>query len=51
LLNIGLKPGDTFIDVGSGEGYFAIPAAKIVGEQGRIFALDSNEEALRRLRV
>ena len=51
LLNIGLKPGDTFIDVGSGDGYFAIPAAKIVGEQGRIFALDSNEEVLRRLEV
>jgi ubiquinone/menaquinone biosynthesis C-methylase UbiE len=49
LLNIGLKSGDTFIDVGSGDGYFAIPAAKIVGEQGRIFALDSNGEALRRL--
>jgi ubiquinone/menaquinone biosynthesis C-methylase UbiE len=51
LLNIGLKPGDTFIDVGSGDGYFAIPVAEIVGGQGRIFALDSNEEALRRLKV
>ncbi len=51
LLEIGLKPGDTFIDVGSGDGYFAIPAAKIVGEHGRIFALDSNGEALRRLQV
>jgi ubiquinone/menaquinone biosynthesis C-methylase UbiE len=40
LKDIGLKPGDTFIDIGCGEGYFSIPAARIAGETGRVIALD-----------
>ncbi|MCG6538419.1 MAG: class I SAM-dependent methyltransferase [Syntrophales bacterium LBB04] len=40
LKEIGLKPGDTFVDIGCGQGYFTIPAARIVGESGKIYALD-----------
>jgi len=30
---IGIQPNSTFIDVGCGDGYFAIPAAQRVGPQ------------------
>ena len=46
LAEIGLKPGDTMADVGAGDGFFAIPAAKIVGASGVIYALDSSAEAV-----
>jgi precorrin-6B methylase 2 len=41
-----LKSGSTFIDLGCGEGFFAIPAAKIVGDKGKVYALDVNEQAI-----
>jgi len=40
LLNFGLDKGDCFADIGAGNGFFAIPAAEIVGENGHIFAVD-----------
>ncbi len=46
LAEIGLKSGSTFIDVGCGEGFFAIPAAKIVGNKGKVYALDIDEQAI-----
>ncbi len=46
LKSIGLKAGDTLIDLGSGEGYFAVPAARIVGPQGKIYALDRNNGSI-----
>ncbi|HYB68348.1 MAG TPA: class I SAM-dependent methyltransferase [Candidatus Acidoferrales bacterium] len=50
LAAIGLKPGFTFIDVGCGEGFFAVPAAKIVGQKGRVFALDLDQDAITELK-
>ena len=49
LAEIGLIPGFTFVDIGCGKGFFAIPAARIVGEKGRVYGLDVDEEALARL--
>jgi ubiquinone/menaquinone biosynthesis C-methylase UbiE len=46
LTEIGLKNGSTFIDIGCGEGFFAIPACRIVGKTGKVFALDVNDEAI-----
>ena len=46
LISIGLKPGLKFIDIGCGTGFFTIPASKIVGNDGRVYALDINEEAI-----
>lgn len=34
LKDIGLKSGFTFVDMGCGEGFFTIPAARIVGKGG-----------------
>jgi ubiquinone/menaquinone biosynthesis C-methylase UbiE len=50
LAEIGLKAGFTFIDVGCGDGYFSLPAARIVGEQGRVYAVDISKEAIGRLK-
>jgi FkbM family methyltransferase len=35
-----LRPGDTFIDVGANEGWFSILAARQVGPQGRVIAVE-----------
>lgn len=41
-----LKLGSTFIDIGAGGGFFAIPAAKIVGRKGKVYASDIDKEAI-----
>lgn len=51
LSDIGLQRDSTFIDVGCGDGFFTIPAAKIVGERGRVYGIDLNSEALSRLKL
>jgi predicted methyltransferase len=38
LTEIGLKAGMTFLDIGCGDGFFALPAAEMVGQNGKIFA-------------
>lgn len=35
-----IQPGDTVLDVGCGMGFCTIPAATLVGENGRVFAAD-----------
>ncbi len=41
-----LKAGQTMLDVGCGMGYFTIPAARLLGEGGRIIAADMQQEML-----
>ena len=50
LAAIGVAPGMTFLDVGCGEGYFALPAARRVGPSGRVCGIDVNGEAVSCLR-
>ena len=50
LDEIGLKQGHTFIDVGCGNGFFTLPAARLVGAEGRVSGVDIDEEAIRRIR-
>jgi FkbM family methyltransferase len=40
LINLHLHEGDIMADIGCGIGYFSIPASKIVGKSGKIFAID-----------
>ena len=40
LREAGLRPGMHVLDFGCGPGRYAIPAAKIVGSEGRVYALD-----------
>lgn len=50
LRAIGLKAGICFIDVGCNDGFFTLPAARMVGEGGKVIATDIDEEALERLK-
>lgn len=50
LMMIGLAPGMTFADIGCGEGFFSIPAARIAGAAGRVVAFDINPESVERLK-
>lgn len=49
LQSIGLREGMRFIDVGSNDGFFTLPAARIVGPKGQVVAIDTDQEALGRL--
>ena len=46
LSTIGLKKGDTFLDAGCGDGYMSIAASKIVGDEGKVYAVDVWEESI-----
>jgi ubiquinone/menaquinone biosynthesis C-methylase UbiE len=45
----GLKRGQKVLEVGCGPGFFTIPAAKIVGEEGFIYAVDVHPLAIERI--
>lgn len=48
---IGITEGKKVVDFGCGEGTFAIPIAKRLGENGTLFALDVSAEALKKLEI
>lgn len=50
MRKIGLKPGDRVLDFGCGSGHYSIPAAQVVGENGRVYALDKEEEVVNQLK-
>jgi ubiquinone/menaquinone biosynthesis C-methylase UbiE len=41
-----LRPGDSVADVGCGPGYYTFKFSEIVGEKGRVYALDTSQEML-----
>lgn len=43
---IGLKGGNFLLDFGCRVGNYAIPAAKVVGNAGKVYALDKNHSAV-----
>ena len=49
LATIGIEEGQRVLDFGCGIGSYAIPAAKIVGNSGRIYALDVHPIAIDRV--
>lgn len=50
LVDADVKPGLIFVDVGCGHGFFALPAARLVGNEGRVYGLDADSEAIDRLK-
>lgn len=40
LLKTNLKPSDIFVDLGANEAYFSVIASRIVGDEGKVFAVE-----------
>jgi len=49
LRKIGLKRGQTVLDFGCRVGHYTIPAAKVAGNKGIVYAIDKEQEALNEL--
>jgi arsenite methyltransferase len=43
---LSLKPGQIIADIGPGGGYFTYRFAKTVGDKGKVYAVDTNQEFL-----
>jgi ubiquinone/menaquinone biosynthesis C-methylase UbiE len=50
LAEIGLRAGMIFMDIGCGEGFFTLPAARSVGDSGQAYGLDIEAEAIEEIR-
>jgi ubiquinone/menaquinone biosynthesis C-methylase UbiE len=46
LKDIGVKTGITFADIGCGGGFFALPAARMVGKEGKVYGVDANPASI-----
>lgn len=46
LKEVGIRKSQTVLDFGCGPGHYTIPAARIVGEKGRVYALDKSRISL-----
>ena len=42
-----IRPGATVVDIGPGKGYFTIPMCQLVGGEGRVIAVDIQEQMLK----
>ena len=51
FMAMAIKPGSSVADVGAGGGYFTTRLARAVGESGRVYAVDVDGGALKRLRT
>ena len=51
LANLGLKQGMTVCDMGCGNGFYSLQMAKIIGDKGRILAVDVQPQMLFKLRT
>lgn len=50
FMEVGLKKGFKVVDFGCGEGHYSIPAAKFVGEKGKVFAVDKDKGAIEKVK-
>ncbi|MFC1957915.1 methyltransferase domain-containing protein [Chloroflexota bacterium] len=50
LRKVGVSMGQTVLDYGCGSGIFTIPAAQIVGQEGKVYAFEVRPHALERVR-
>lgn len=49
LQGAGVQAGETVLEVGSGTGFFTIPAARLIGDQGRLIAMEPLADYVARL--
>ena len=50
LAALGIEPGDTVCDMGCGNGFYAVRLSELVGERGKILAVDIQREMLELLK-
>lgn len=50
LKHAGVRQGMAIADLGCGSGFFTIPAAKMIGDQGKVYAVDVLKTALDHIR-
>lgn len=44
-----VRPGQRVADVGAGSGFFTLPLAELVGESGRVYAVDLQQKMLQQI--
>jgi ubiquinone/menaquinone biosynthesis C-methylase UbiE len=49
LGRVGIRPGERVLELGPGPGAFSLDAARLLGETGRLIAVDIQPEMIRRL--
>jgi len=49
LKAVGINKGQIVLDFGCGSGTYAVPIARLVGEEGKVYALDKDKKALDKL--
>ena len=50
MTELGLRRGQTVLDFGCNQGYYSVPAAKAVGPNGNVYALDKDADVLNTVR-
>jgi ubiquinone/menaquinone biosynthesis C-methylase UbiE len=50
LASIGIEPHNVILDFGCGRGHYTLPAAKLVSDEGIVYAIDKNTGALSQLK-
>ena len=50
LAKLGLTEGQKVVDLGAGSGFYSIPAARAVGENGKVYAVEVQKELLSKLK-
>jgi ubiquinone/menaquinone biosynthesis C-methylase UbiE len=46
LSKVGVKEGDVFLDAGCGDGFISFAASPLVGNEGRVYAVDAYEGSI-----
>ncbi len=51
LQETGIKKGHTVLDFGCGPGSYVVPVSRLIGEQGRVYALDIHPMAIEKIKA
>lgn len=50
IAKIGISAGHTVVDFGCGGGYYTFPAARVVKDEGRVYALDNDDVTVQKIK-